>query len=296
MTRVHDRLWAWAYAGCALAASLVLVGGVFLAGSSATVQAHADDTPVVDVTGLSPWGFPAPPLNGSLSPAGSWHQVFADEFEGAAIDRTRWRVNRFGGSAADGAFNPDLEGAFFAPRGVTVEDGHAVLRTRPETAEISGVAYTHSSGTVSSQDSFSLQDGDYVEARIFIPAGSGLWPTFWTIPADTWPPEIDIAEFIGTDVTSRPLGVYHLTDGSNQQSSYGTVGVDYRNSWHTYGMLRSGGRIDFFLDGRRYPEATVTSGADDLPQFLVFSLAMARGSNPDPAAAMMIDWVRAWRQ
>lgn len=162
---------------------------------------------------------------------GNWTQVFGDEFTGSTIDPTRWRLNRSGGPGIDGAFNPSSEGAFFSPANVTAQGGAAVLSIRPEARLLAGASYTHSSGTLSSEGRFALSDGDYVEARLYIPAGDGLWPAFWTVPSNAWPPETGIFEFFNSASQSRPAFNYHPAGGGQSgPKAYGEPGVDYRNS------------------------------------------------------------------
>jgi beta-glucanase (GH16 family) len=146
-----------------------------------------------------------------------------------------------------------------------------------------------------------LEDGDYVEARVWIPTGDGLWPAFWTLPDELWPPEIDIFELFDTSVQDRPTFVYHFpgpvgVDGPRKGAVYGAPTTDYRDSWHTYGMLRSNGVIVPFVDGVAYPEQGVPAGADALPQFLMFNLAVYAGKQPAAGTRMMIDWVRVWHR
>ncbi len=237
------------------------------------------------------------PANGPAGPAGSWRMVFQDEFSGSAVDGRLWRSNRSGGSNRDGAFNPDSEGAFFAPENVTVGGGVASLTVHPESATVAGTRYTYSSGTLSSEGRFALRDGDYVEARLFVPSGPGLWPAFWTVPSNRWPPEIDIFEFFDSSQQKRPQFNYHPTSGGQSgPTSYGVKGVDYRDSWHTYGMLRSGGALIPYVDGMAYPAAGVSSGADTFEQFIILNLSTYAGSTPADGTAFQVDWVRAWRQ
>ncbi|MGY2079761.1 glycoside hydrolase family 16 protein [Modestobacter sp. SYSU DS0657] len=227
----------------------------------------------------------------------SWRQVFGDDFNGTQIDRQVWRVNRYGGADDDGAFNPPIEGAYYSPDNVGVANGSAYLEIRPEPATVEGTGYTHSSGCLTTEDSFLLEDGDYVEARIWIPEGDQLWPAFWTVSPDSWPPEIDIAEFMPSSLQQQPVIVHHSVDGStNYQSAYGEAGVDYRNGWHTYGLLRENGRLLPFLDGVPYPQAGLVAGADTQPQYIVLNLALYAGGEPTPETRMMVDFVRAWRR
>lgn len=228
-------------------------------------------------------------------PGGSahWVEVFGDEFDGDRLDVTKWQSNRYGGTSDDGTFNPASESSFFSPRNVEVKDGAAVLAVRPQAATLDGVSYSYSTGIITSENSFLAKDGDYVEARIRIPQGPGLFPGFWTIPGDRWPPEVDIAEFYNTAIESHPTGVYHTADGKNPHIVYGDPTVDYRDSWHTYGMLRAAGKIVLYLDGIPYP--LPVTAADSLPQYLILNLSVYRGAAPAPGTQMLIDWVRVWR-
>jgi beta-glucanase (GH16 family) len=282
--------------GYGLVAALV-IGQVGLNGTPSSGAEREDLTAPVD--GPAPAPQPPPPTDGPPGDPASWTTAFADEFDGTSIDPARWRVNRYGGADDDGAFNPDIEGAYYSPDNVGVAGGSAWLEIRPEPATIEGRPYTHSSGMLSSQGTFEMQDGDFVEARVWLPTGPGLWPAFWTQPADRWPPEIDILEVFDTGKSGTPYFVYHplpAGDGVNRDTMqvYGEPGADYRQSWHTFGLLRSGGLLVPYLDGVAYPSAGA-SGADTLPQYLMLNLAMYAGNQPDPGARMLIDWVRVWR-
>ncbi|MCZ2830227.1 glycoside hydrolase family 16 protein [Modestobacter sp. VKM Ac-2986] len=245
---------------------------------------------------------PAPvvPLDGPPGLRSDWTPVFVDEFDGPVIDASKWRSNRYGGETNDGAFNPEIEDAYYSPGNVSVVDGTAALTIQPDPRTVDGVEYTHSSGCMTTQGNFLAQDGDYIEARIWIPIGDGLWPAFWTVPDDRWPPEIDIMEYFDTSILRPPAFVYHFPGpvgmrGEHSIQPYGDAAVDYRDSWHTYGLLRTQGRVVPYLDGVAYPEAGVSAGVDDLPQFLTLNLAMYTDRAPTPGTQMRIDWVRVWR-
>ena len=290
------------FGGLAVSVAVLASLGSLLAGTASREgdTAAAPDLPAATPTPAPTAVAPVTPAAGPPGSTGTWTSVFSDEFDGTSIDRSTWRVNRYGGTSQDGAFNPDIEGAYYSPDNVSVVDGAAVLTFRSDPATVDGRAYTHSSGTISSQGAFQLQDGDYVEARVLVPTGDGLWPAFWTLPEDRWPPEIDIFEFFDTSQRALPEFVYHAPDGSVPAPSagreYGDPAVEYRDSWHTYGMLRSGGRLVPYLDGVAHPENGVAVGADALPQFIVLNLAMYAGHQPVDGTAMRIDWVRAWHR
>lgn len=235
---------------------------------------------------------------GPVRPAGRWKLVFDDEFDGDALDLTRWRPNRSGGANADKPFNVNSEAAAFSPQNVAVSDGALRLSVRDQPTEVGGRWYPLTSGTVSSHGTFALRDGDYVEARAKVPQGDGLWPAFWAVTEKSWPPEIDGFEFFDTARQSRPRANYHYRGGAQTGPNvYGKKGTDYRNSWHTYGWLRTAGVLTPYVDGIPYPEAGAF-GVDDQEYFIILNLSVFEGHHPrldGNQAQMAVDWVRAWR-
>jgi len=236
---------------------------------------------------------------GPRGPAGSWRTTFSDEFDGANLDAEIWRANRSGRDQVDAAFNPGLEDAAFAPANVAVRGSELILSLATGGAEVDGQTYGFTSGTVSTQGQATLQDGDYVEARVWVPSGAGLWPAFWACQDSTWPPEIDGFEFFNTGEQSQPSFNYIAADGSRSgPRTYGAAGQDYRGAWHTYGWLRQLGTITPYLDGVPYPEAG-TSDADTDDYFIIFNLSVYRDADVRVVpgqSELRIDWVRAWRQ
>ena len=91
---------------------------------------------------------------------------------------------------------------------LTIEAARNAYPDDPKTA---GRAYT--TGVITSEPSFSQRYG-YFEIRTQLPAGSGLWPAFWMVPADHAVPfELDVMENHGSD----PNTIYctaHWDDGT----------------------------------------------------------------------------------
>jgi beta-glucanase (GH16 family) len=253
-------------------------------------------TPGSTPTSESPTS-PASPA-GPWGPGGSWQQTFADEFDSSSLDRSKWRANRYGGDTIDKPFNEKDEAAAFNPRNVTLQDGQLVFTLAAQPNTVNGRRYPLTSGTVSTEGTFDLQEGDCVEARVYVPEGDGLWPAFWAMSEDSWPPEIDGFEFFDTAKQSRPRFNYHFRDGTQSgPEAYGRTDVDYRRDWHTYGWLRNNGRVIPYLDGVAYPEVAAR-GVGSRPYFIILNLSVMKGHQPQVGpgtSEMKVDWVRAWR-
>jgi beta-glucanase (GH16 family) len=237
----------------------------------------------------------APPA--PAGPPGQWRSTFADEFNGDSLDLTKWRPNRSGQDKADRPFNTDKEAAAFTPGNVSVRDGELVFTLKAEPTTVEGVQYPLTSGTVSTHGKYDLLDGQYVEARIWIPRGDGLWPAFWSFTEKSWPPEMDGVEFFDTAKQTNPRANYHYPNGQQSgPTAYGDPKVDYRGSWHTYGWLRKDNTFTPYLDGVAYPHAGA-EGVDRRNYFIILNLSVYRDRRPQVGPGpteMRVDWVRAW--
>ena len=143
----------------------------------------------------------------SATPSSSGSRVVLDEnFDGGTLDESRWNTCHWwddGGCTI--ASNNELE--WYRPEQVTVADGTLRLTAAPNRYEASdGETYDFTSGMVTTgptpDDDNAKVAITYgtVEARFKAPAGRGLWPAIWLLPASKESrPEIDLLEMIGQD-------------------------------------------------------------------------------------------------
>lgn len=165
-----------------------------------------------------------------------------------------------------------------------------------------------------------LQSFQYgrIEARIQIPEGQGFWPAFWmlgdNISSVGWPAcgEVDVMENVGK-TPGTVYGSIHGTGftGSLISNSYSLpAGQNFGDAFHTYGIIWSPQKIEFYVDNPSNIYATETPA--DLPKgaiwpfdsgkfFFILNLAIggAWPGSPDATthfpAQMLVDYVRVYR-
>jgi beta-glucanase (GH16 family) len=247
------------------------------------------------------------------------HLAWSDEFNGKSSvpDPANWTFETGG----DGWGNHELEtycapGSEVAPckaatPNVVVTDGYLHLVARRDAAG----KWTSARMTTKGLQSFQY---GRMEARIQIPAGPGVWPAFWmlgdNIDQRPWPAcgELDIMENIGKEPGKIHGSVHGTGFTGTPLSTVATLPGDaeFAAGFHTYGMIWSPGKVQYYVDDPAKPYATYTRadlppGAvwpfDDGRYFFILNLAMG-GDWPGPPAAstpatveMLVDYVRVYQ-
>jgi beta-glucanase (GH16 family) len=145
-----------------------------------------------------------------------------------------------------------------------------------------------------------------LKARIKVPAGKGLWPSFWTTSATKagWPRtgEIDVMELLG----HAPRTYYCSVHGADRSGRHipRTRGYRHRRSlarrFHVYSARWRPGRVSFFVDGRRCGRIETRSIERLSPQQIMVGMAVGGSwpGNPNSRtprrASMFVDWVRVY--
>ena len=250
-----------------------------------------------------------------------WTLTWSDEFEGAAgslPDPTIWGYDLGDGSAIGlaGWGNNELEWYTDDPQNAALDgDGHLVITVRE--ADGSLECYygpcQYTSARLLTRDRFEFQHG-YLEARLQVPAGFGLWPAFWLLGTDLdevgWPQsgEIDVMEYVGR----RPNEVFGTLHGPGYSGSGGIsagtdLGAPMADAFHTVALEWEPGRMTWFDDGEQYHEVRQDQVAPnewvfEQPFFML--LIVAVGGNlggpvfPDTEfpARMVVDHVRLYER
>lgn len=152
----------------------------------------------------------------------------------------------------------------------------------------------------------------YMEARVKMPYGDGIWPAFWMLGNDinsgiSWPTcgEIDIMENIGNS-SDQPVNHGSLHDGTDFTNTFTLTGGQlFHNEYHTFGAMWQPNQIQFYVDGNLYEtvNSSQQSGTWEFNNNFFFLLNMAVGGSwpgsPDASTSfpqtMYVDYVRAYQ-
>jgi beta-glucanase (GH16 family) len=239
-------------------------------------------------------------------PAGVWRMVFNDEFDGATLKTALWGTCDFiqiGDGCTGGA-----PGAlsWHQPDDVLITNGLLRLRAQQRTVfDAQGGRHDVTSGLVTTKERFNFRYG-YLEARVKMPRGRGMWPAFFTTPVRrrAHVPEIDIFELLGTDST-RVFMTYHFPDAAppdHQIQSTFSDPADFANDFHTFGALWEPGLIVYYIDGVERWRVTdrVTDEHAQVALFLNVGVNWEDNNYLDETSIFPsffdVDYVRVWQR
>src|SRR5262249_42354657 len=248
---------------------------------------------------------PPPPTGGA--PPGFPTLLWSDEFSGSTINSANWTYD-LGNS---GWGNNELENYTNRPENARIENGMLVIEARRE--NLGGSAYTSARLKTEGRRTFGVNT--WVEARIQVPQGQGIWPAFWmlgsSISSIGWPScgEIDIMEMRGQNPFEN-LGTMHWADNNGAHASFGGTfnsSVSLAAGFHTFAISRTTTAIKWYVDGMQYAEGNIAGGVNNTSAFqgqFFILLNVAVGGNfvgsPDASTSfpqqMRVDYVRVWGQ
>jgi beta-glucanase (GH16 family) len=249
-----------------------------------------------------------------------WVLTWSDEFDGPAgtpPDPQVWGYD-LGDGAANGLIgwgNNELQWYADEPENAALDgEGHLVISALEATGEqecyYGPCQYT--SARLLTKDRFTFRHG-YLEARLRVPPGFGLWPAFWLLGSDidevSWPTsgEIDVMEFVGR----RPNELFGTVHGPGYSGSSGIsgrfdLGRPVAGEFHTVALQWEPERLAWFVDEELYHEVTSrdvepNEWVFEQPFFMLLNVAV--GGNlggpifPDTVfpARMLVDHVRLYQ-
>ena len=163
---------------------------------------------------------------------------------------------------------------------------------------------------------FAFQYG-YIEARIRMPYGQGLWPAFWLLGANLgdpgvgWPScgEIDIMESKGSKPGWNASSLHGpgYSGGGCVTSAYTLpAGQQFKDKYHTFGLLWKRDFVQFFVDGIPFETRTPAdipgkTWVYNHPFFVLLNVAVGGNFTGSPDATtvfpqkMMVDYIRVYQ-
>lgn len=260
-----------------------------------------------------------------------WQVVWSDEFDGNSLDQSKWSYWENGTPWKSGNYL-DENGNFVDEYGfkakqyylrdnVKVEDGNLVITVKKEdnrTVKINGKdrRILYSSGGIHTKDKYTVQEGK-IEMRAAMPEGIGVWPAFWTWPADysqavgiPAKEEIDIFEIYG-DNLKRVTGTAHALKADNTYESFTGSNLRIRKSedltkFNTYAVEWNDKEIKWLFNGRVYKKVSMKKVAKfsentfKLPHFLMINVAVQEKAGEDGnvkfPTELKVDYVRVYKK
>ena len=252
-----------------------------------------------------------------------WQMTFNDEFDGSAIDKTKWN----GGYANlqwcnNGECSQDYAG-------LSVSNGILSLQSNmvePSYSSKNHRAAMHTGGLTAGTARFSQRFG-YFEWRAKYPTnlngeGNGLWPALWALPVgkSSFPggctegnEEVDVLEII-LGRTNLNVNIPTVHDYCTNQFSYRVVpGPDLTKDFHLYGLYwrddgSPHGSMQFYFDGIPQKSPYVVDSRAKLWDNGIYLINQLIPCNPNPWGGgslctnktsnnnpLQVDWVRAYK-
>lgn len=255
---------------------------------------------------------PAPGTARSPEGERGWQLVWADEFDDAEIDRTKWDfdIDCWGGG------NEERQCYTDRADNARIEDGRLIITALKESftgpalpahmrqagdTKIATKPFT--SARMVTRGKAAWQYGR-IEVRAKLPQGQGTWPAIWMLPEDnaygSWAAsgEIDIMEAVnlGVPCTDCPggrentiLGTLHFGGHwpDNALNSSEMRVSDVLEGFHTFGVIWAPGVIEWTYDGQVFARKVADSwwsvNSDDpfapfdKPFHLILNLAIGGG-------------------
>lgn len=292
----------------ALALVALLAGSILLVphqgGNTSTVSASdmpATNNPVATAVKPTPT-IPADPLRTPTAP-GTWRPIFVESFNGRTLDTTHWSTcfwwsinapNGCEGSAANG----ELE--WYLPENISLSGGALDITARHDHVTTSLGNYNYTSGVITSVGKFSFLYG-YVEARIRVTKGRGVWPAVWMLPEDHSPAtEIDIAEILGDRPQTLNTALHFLTNGAHRSVGGVYTAADFSTGYHIVAVDWEPNSITWYEDGKAVYRVTDYAQIPHKPMYLLLDSAVGGywSGNPDQSTPFpnqfRVDWMQVW--
>jgi len=251
-------------------------------------------TPTSAPTGpAAPTAPAAPATSGSPIPGQSL--IWSEEFNSPIAYGSRW-IGDTTTAFQYGNHNPsDNKLDWLSDNAVSVANGVATFTATPSSNTLENGKQAWTTGLLTTEGStqgFQVKTGDYVEARVQLPTGTGAWPALWTWKNGNG--EIDSFEYHPDNPN-----LLELTNHVNPAQDYYTnAGAVAPGKWVTIGTYYGANSVDWYVNGTKvYSDGTGVG--TDWSAYLILSLSVSAGEyHPAPTSSAPItfaaDYLRVY--
>ncbi|GLW68057.1 hypothetical protein Kpho02_03560 [Kitasatospora phosalacinea] len=230
------------------------------------------------------------------APAQGKALTWAEEFSGPIAWGSKWTGDR-SSAYRYGNHNPDDNKLdWLAPSAVTVSGGVATFTATPSAHTLENGKQAWDTGLLTteySQDGFQVRTGDYIEARVELPSGTGAWPALWT-----WKDgnnEIDSFEYHPDNPNLLELS-NRIRSGLNYHTDANAIAPD---RWVTVGTYYGADSVDWYVNGTKVFSDGTGVGAN-WSAYPILNLSLSAGQYHPAASgsapiAFSADYLRVYR-
>ena len=241
----------------------------------------------------------------SAAPPAGYQLTFSDEFDGGALDTTKW-IDHFKWAtslATSTVINGELEA--YVDNAFQLQNSILSILGQKRQGSYAGQTMNYTSGIICS--SFHQKYG-YFEARLKVPAGKGYWPAFWLLGENgtAGVNEIDIHEILGDDPAKAYMTIHwgpSYNTGHQSDSSSFTIasGPDFSHDYHVFGLQWDATTVIWSIDGTERFRHTGLTGVPQVDMYIIANLAIGGDwpGAPDNTTGFpgtyAIDYIRAYQ-
>ncbi|MBD3582917.1 glycoside hydrolase family 16 protein [Flavobacterium selenitireducens] len=197
--------------------------------------------------------------------------VWEDNFDGKALNTNVWNFEY----GANGWGNNERQD--YGDKNHSVANGKLTITVKKDDK-----GYTSTRITTKGKKEFKY---GYMETRVKLPTGHGIWPAFWMLGSNIseagWPKsgEIDIMEYIGREPHIAYTTIHTQDTHGANASSKKTEFKNIEKGYHTFACDWTKERIIFFVDDKAVytysPEnKTENNWPFDQPFFFIINCAV----------------------
>lgn len=239
-----------------------------------------------------------------------WNCYFNEEFNGNITDN--WIIANEFDHYGEPQVYTNRESNILIKHDTLDKNNYLVIRTKREnyicntldSSRCNKSKYEFTSGWIETKKDIFIKYG-YIETRVKIPSGKGLWPAFWTFIRDSITnghnaAEIDIFEMNGKHLKRQETNIHMVYKSDKKLPDYGKVLKvgNYVNDFHIYGLKWTPDEISWYFDNNLIRKV-INPGIID-PVKLILNVAILPGTPVKVKTAFptefIVDYVRAYKE